>query len=160
MTTLLEQREKILTRHKTLESVEGSAWHPKHPAMRASMENDGHMLLTERPITFKCYDPDTEKEEIVAVGPCVAKIIDGLKKFAAKLDTHPSLRASAKGDAQLSQTIERVTAIITKPQAPEFRVSTSVWNSVTHALGIIGIQCVLTDGTYHDEPRGDQVANV
>jgi hypothetical protein len=140
---LVAQRAAIVADHKGMEKVPQSPWHPKHPIMREAMDK-GETLLSNRPIAFLCDD------EVVVVGECIKKIYDGLKKFVereAKGWDDPAKCAAKLHDYNC---VKRCRKFVEQPAPKEIRVPQGTWNSYLHGLNEVGVQVVLTEGTFED----------
>lgn len=128
---LLKRREEIISDHKAMEKY--------HPHWKTEMEA-GRSLST-RPIAFLCDD------EVVVIGDDVTKIIEGLEGFINKFSSSPRDNDRAKREPTFAVAVYKASRLIaTKPT--EIRVSQNVWNAYTLALGEVGVEVVLTDGSF------------
>lgn len=125
---LLNARDAVLREHKSAEKYD-----PYHQSLAAAGDR-----ISERPVAFIVDD------EVVVVGECVAKVMDGLKAFLSR-DAEYADRAGR--EPVVAQALAKARKL-TEAAPTEIRVSQQTWNSLLFALGEVGVKVALSDGTF------------
>lgn len=125
---LLEKRAALIAEHQAMEKYE--------PHWKALAEKGDQ--LSERPIAFLCDD------EVVVVGDCVEKILDGLLAFMERADDYQD---RAKREPAVAQALAKCGRAVGAAVPEEIRVGQQIWNAYLFGLNEVGVKVVLTDGS-------------
>lgn len=138
---LMKRREEILALHKAHEMVPQSPWSPAHPLMKQELDH-GVLKISDRPIAFLCDD------EVVVLKPDVPKILAGILKFVEeygpKFDD-PAVAASRGHDFNC---LKRCRKLLQAAPTGDLSVSQGTWTAYLYGLGEVGVDVVLSDGTF------------
>lgn len=143
---LLARREAVISRHKTLESVAGSGWHP-----------DDHQAQTEA----RAGKPPLS-QRIVALhhdgtywvcGPCVPVMRKALAKYAKEATAeieriaaeHAALGLPPSEEVAQAKQARLVAARVGAATGDVIELTGSDWNSCMYAMGELKIP-VVTSG--------------
>lgn len=128
--SLTKKRDELIAEHKAMEKYD--------PHWKALAEKGD--LISERPIAFVCND------EIVVVGDCVDKILEGLKRFKMTWDAKSEERDERMArEPSFAHAVSKVDRLLDQNPA-EIRVPQQVWNGIVLSLAEVGILVCLSDG--------------
>lgn len=134
--SLSAKRDELIALHKMYEMVPESPWSPKNPVMKEKLEA-GEQLLSERPIAFLCDD------EIVVLGDCIGKVVDGLGRFLERSTDYEKL---AQHQPAVAQALAKAKRLVESRPIGELRMSQQHWNAILYCLNEIGMHVISTQG--------------
>lgn len=141
---LLARRQVVLERHKVLESVPGSSWHPNDPDS-LTRHRLGEMPLSKRPIAL------LDDDRVHVVGECFLNVVAWLKAWlpeGRKL-VKPGQRADILDSVR---TVEQVLeGEYTQDEGERLTMPTRKWNACLYALTAVHVQAILTDAHEGEE---------
>lgn len=131
MADLLAARTKVIERHKTLEGVAGSGWHPddSDSLTRARRKE---LPLSERPVAF------LDDDRVKIVGDCAAFVLKKLNEYLALGEP------GAGADALDRQAFKAAGRVVAAAGDDAIDVGTQEWNALSHALAAVSVQVVTT----------------
>lgn len=140
---LLKRRQEIIDRHRTLESVPGSGYHPDDPTAREAARR-GEKPLSERIVALK------DDEDICVVGPDAARLRQLLGTFCRKLkELQAESRAAGQDEPDVLNfglpwqiCVVRYTARVMATEG-DVRVPTQQWNYLNSVLQAMRVDVVL-----------------
>ncbi len=126
--TLLERRAEVLADHQAQEKY--------HPHWVAEAREGQH--ISKRPIAIH------QGDDIVFVGDCVGKVLDGFGAFVNMVDSTEALQDKEKAEPGFALTVKRARTLLAAPPPGEFRIPVERWNTYLPALEAAGLTIVLT----------------
>lgn len=128
---LLKRRQDVIDRHRVLESVPGSGYHPNDADSRERARK-GEAPLSERPVAL------LDDDRIHVAGPDAAAVRAALARHVESFGGAPLDRADEKYALQISRRVAASGGeLLTLP--------TREWNACLLALAHQGVQVVLAD---------------
>ena|ERR1700727_2031775 len=131
---LHEVRQKVIDRHKLLESVSDCPWSPDHPIMKEQMFQ-GDKILSERPTAIQVDD------RVHIVAECVPVVRAAMQSFMAKAAADPEKDLIGNGIKFQKATIKNCERAIA--QGDHMELPTQDWNYCLAALAAENVKVVI-----------------
>lgn len=128
---LVAKRERVIDRHRTLESVQGSGWHPSDPAMRQQREQgDPLCSLSEAVVAF------VDDDRVRVVGPCVRRVWElcDAREFGGSTEAV---------ERHADRVADRVAE--SESDTAELSFPSQEWNAILLVLTAARVRVVTTD---------------